>query len=240
MKNQNEIVGRPGDNHTGITLHPELVTEMIQGTSEFGPTTSGGAEQIAQNRVRVAQKSDPVATMPPSPNLPTERLPLIDKLGARLQFERTGVRLYEALIAKHDAFGSFPGGPSRADLEHIRDEEARHMALAQDLIIRMGGDPTVVTPCANLQSIASRGVGDVLVDPRTTLIECLDAIIVAELTDHENWEMLVAAVALSGEAAGFDGLEAKIREAERTEAEHLVKVRGWLAAAAKLAARAVD
>ena len=37
----------------------------------------------------------------------------LDKLGERLAFERTGVRLYEALISKHEALGSFAGGPDR-------------------------------------------------------------------------------------------------------------------------------
>jgi hypothetical protein len=44
---------------------------------------------------------------------------LLDKLGERLAFERSGTRLYEALVSKHDAFGSFSGGPSREDLEHV-------------------------------------------------------------------------------------------------------------------------
>jgi hypothetical protein len=129
------------------------------------------------------------------------------------------------LISKLDAYGTFSGGPSRGDLTHIRNEEHEHMQLAQLLIVRIGGDPTVVTPCANLQAVASRGVGDVLMDPRTTLLECLDSILVAELTDHESWE------ALAGLAASVaPDLEAELREAEQTEAEHLQKVRAWIAA----------
>jgi rubrerythrin len=221
-------VTRPGENHTGITLNPEMAKEMVQGTVEFGPTSSGGPDLIAQNRIRVAKQSESAATMPPT-KLSVERLPLLDKLGARLAFERMGVRLYEALISKLDAYGTYQGGPSRDDLQHIRDEEHRHMKLAEELIKTLGGDPTVVTPCANLQATASRGIGDVLVDPRTNLVECLDAIMVAELADHESWEMLSSVAALSG----IDGLEPRIREAEQTEAEHMQKVRGWLAAAGK-------
>jgi rubrerythrin len=229
-------ITRPGDNHTGINLNPQLAVEMIEGTREFGPTSSGGAELLAENRIRVARMSEAAATMPPSPDIPVERLPLLDKLGARLQFERTGVRLYDALISKLDAYGSFRGGPSRGDLEHIRDEEHRHLALAQQTILHLGGDPTVVTPCANIQAVASRGVMDIVVDPRTNLIECLDAVIVAELADHESWEQLASTISMIGDKQ----LEAKIVEAERTEAEHLVKVRGWMAAAAKLVTKQGD
>jgi hypothetical protein len=236
MDSQTAHITRPGDNHTGITLHPELVAEMIEGTSEFGPTSRGGAEALAMVRVRAARGSVPAATMPPAKDVPVERLPLLDKLGARLAFERIGTRLYEALISKHDAFGSFHGGPSRADLEHIRDEEHRHLVAAQGLIVRFGGDPTVVTPCANLQVAATQGIGQVVVDPRTTLIECLDAILVAELTDHESWDQLVRAVAPFGDKQA----EAQIREAERIETEHLTKVRSWLAAAAALVTKQAD
>jgi rubrerythrin len=236
MESQIAHIIRPGDNRTGITQHPDLVAEMIEGTAEFGPTSRGGVEALAANRIRVAKESAPAATMPPAKDVPLERLPILDKLGARLAFERTGTRLYQALISKLDAYGTFRGGPSRADLEHIRDEEQRHLALAQDLIVRLGGDPTVVTPCANLQLVASHGIGQVLVDPRTTLIEGLDAIIVAELTDHESWELLARSVAPLGDKQ----IEAQIREAERVEAEHLTKVRSWLAAAAALVTKPAD
>jgi rubrerythrin len=229
-------VTRPGDNHTGIALHPEFAQSMVEGTQEFGPTSGGGAELLVEQRDRVARISEPVATMPPISEVAAARLPLLDKLGARLQFERTGVRLYEALIGKLDTFGPFRDGPTREDLEHIRDEEHQHLALAQRLIVELGGDPTVVTPCANLQAVASRGVCDVLVDPRTTLIECLDAIIVAELTDHESWEQLAAAAELAGE----DALARSVRQAEQTEAEHMTKVRRWIAAAAGQISKQVD
>jgi hypothetical protein len=226
MKASNTM--RPGDNHTGIALHPEMTKEMLEGTAEFGPTSRGGPDLIAANRVRVAKESHPAATMPPV-EAPAEDLALLDKLGARLAFERMGVRLYDALISKYDAYGTYTGGPSRDDLAHIRDEEHRHMQLVEQMILAMGGDPTTITPCANLQATASRGIGDVLVDPRTNLVECLDAMMVAELADHESWEML-ASVAQLAKRADF---EPKIREAEQTEAEHMVKVRGWLAAATK-------
>ncbi|MBA3456836.1 MAG: ferritin-like domain-containing protein [Deltaproteobacteria bacterium] len=236
MKPQLPNVTRPGSNHTGIALHPDFAADMLQGTEEFGPTTRGGADQLAENRIRVAQISQPAGTMPPTLDVPIENLPLLDKLGARLQFERTGVRLYQALISKLDAYGTFPGGPSRADLEQIRDEEHRHLLLVQDIIEELEGDPTVVTPCANLQAVASRGLCDVLVDPRTNLIECLEAIMVAELADHESWELL----ATTAELMGKSDLGPRLREGERTEAEHLVKVRNWLVVASQLATKAVD
>jgi hypothetical protein len=232
VKPQFTNITRPGDNHTGIALHPEAALEMVEATSEFGPTSSGGPELIAANRVRTSRVSEPAATMPSVPQVAIDLLPLLDRLGARLAFERQGVRLYEALLSKYDAFGGFRGGPTREDLEQIRAEELRHLGLAHNAILRLGGDPTAVTPSANVQTVAARGVGDVLVDPRTTLVECLEAIVIGELADHESWEQLVPLVA----ALGNKDLEARVRAAERTEAEHLTKVRAWLAAAGKIAA----
>ncbi len=36
-----------------------------------------------------------------------------------------------------------------------------------------------------------QGLPAVLTDPRTNLIQCLDALLVAELTDNAGWEMLI-------------------------------------------------
>jgi hypothetical protein len=55
---------------------------------------------------------------------------LIDRLGARLAFERSGVRLYEALLSKLDASGIFDGGPSREDIERIVQDRVRVRALS--------------------------------------------------------------------------------------------------------------
>jgi rubrerythrin len=151
---------------------------------------------------------------------------LMDKLGERLAFERAGARLYEALLSKFDAYGSFPGGPTRDDIAHILDEEMRHFTMLAELIQTMGGDPTELTPSANVQLVASQGVGQVLVDPRTNLIQSLEAIAMAELTDNECWETLAGLARLAGQ----EDLAERCEDALLTEEEHLEKVRTWLAA----------
>jgi hypothetical protein len=115
----------------------------------------------------------------------------LDKLGERLAFERAGTRLYDALLSKYDAYGSFTAGPSRDDLEHVREEEYRHCTLLQAAIAQLGGDPTTVTPSANLQATAAHGVQQVVVDPRTTLLQSLEAALIAELTDNACWKALI-------------------------------------------------
>ena len=227
MKPQLETSIKPGTNHTGLAVHPDQLDAMIHGAREFPPTQSGGPAEIAEVRVRYARAGEPHATMPVASSVAADRLPLLDRLGARLQFERTGTRLYDALISKLDAYGGFEGGPSRQQLLEIREQELGHALLVQDMIRSLGGDPTVVTPSANLQATASRGIGDVLVDPRTSFVDCLETILIAELADQDSW----AALARTAEPLGNAELTSKINQAQETELEHLAKLRGWLEAA---------
>ena len=220
-----------GHNRTGLGNAPDR-HGMLDVPEELGPTSRGSIDQIAAVRNRYARSGGPPGTMPETPHIGLELVPLLDQLGARLQFERTGVRLYDALIAKRDAYGGFPGGPNRDDLEHIRAEELSHMRMLDALITEIGGDSTVVTPCANREAIASRGIGDVLMDPRTSLLDGLESIVVAELADNEQWVGLIE----SARELDREDLARAFLSAHRTEEEHLAKVRAWISAG-RVAAR---
>lgn len=226
MKSQLETSTTSGTNHTGLAPHGDVLAQMLEGASEFPPTSSGGPAGIAELRVAHARTGEPHATMPGGTVAPA-RLPLLDRLGARMQFERTATRLYDALISKLDAYGGFDGGPSRQDLLELREQELGHALLVQDLIGALGGDPTAVTPGASLASTASQGIACVLLDPRTSLVDCLEAMLIVELTDQDSWGML----ARTAEPLGDAGMIEQIRRAQQTELEHLAKLRGWLDAA---------
>jgi rubrerythrin len=225
-------------NVTGMAAAPQHSAEMLAGLEEFPPNSEGSAEDLAQVRIAYAQAAEPLGSVPPPADVSGKGtsaanaakgegpLLLMDKLGERLAFERTGTRLYEALVSKHEAFGSFPGGPSRDDLEHIRQEEFQHYTLLQSVITQLGGDPTAVTPSADLHATATHGIQMVLVDPRTTLLQSLEAILLAELADHACWETLVELA----QEAGEDALVEPFKQAHATEQEHLQKVQAWLGA----------
>ena len=120
-----------GTNLTGITSASQRSQEMLAGMEEFPPTSQGSAQDIAQVRIAYAQEAEPLGSVPQPSGIQnkvrtaakavTGAKPtlLMDKLGERLAFERTSTRLYEALVSKCDACGSFEGGPSQADLEHV-------------------------------------------------------------------------------------------------------------------------
>jgi len=141
-----------------------------------------------------------------------------------MAFERTGTRLYEALLTKFDVHGSWEGGPARRELEHFCGEEAQHFELLRKTIASLGADPTTVTPSADVAAVAGMGLGQVLTDPRTNLAQGLQAILLAELADHDGWEMLIRL----SEGIGQKDLATQFRKALQEEDEHLSSVRRWL------------
>jgi bacterioferritin (cytochrome b1) len=149
---------------------------------------------------------------------------LLDKLSERLAFERMGTRLYDALINKCEVLGESSPGPTLAALRRIRDEEAQHFLLLNRAVAALGGDPTVQSPCADVAAVASLGLLQVLTDPRTSVPQCLQAILTAELTDNDGWRMLIDLASTLGHAE----LAADFEKALENEEEHLVSVRDWL------------
>jgi len=226
-----------GENRTGIATADGLADEMVAATREFLPSSPGDAQAVAAVRVAYAEAGDTFGEAPPPAAMldkarsavaalaggqPTL---LLDKLGERLAFEHAGARLYEALLSKHQAYGSFTGGPSADDLMHILEEEYEHADVLQAAIVTLGGDPTAVTPSANLAVNISAGLPQVLADPRTNLLQSLEAILVAELSDNECWTTLEE-LARRG---GHEELASDCGEALENEREHLSKVRAWIA-----------
>jgi rubrerythrin len=230
-----------GRNRTGIATSPKLTQEMVAGAEEFAPTPQADDSIIARVRQEYARDAEPLGSVPPPVTLtgaaktavrgvkgarPTQ---FVDKLGERLAFERTGVRLYSALISKFDAFGSFDGGPTREALVEIMNQEYQHFELLAGAVTRLGGDPTVVTPSADLHATMTAGVMAVMVDPRTTFAQCLEAALLAELADNAAWEVLSELAEQNGE----DELAAAFESARAQEAVHLDNVQSWLAMAQK-------
>ena len=230
-----------GHNVTGTSTNASHAKAMQKGMEKFPPTSTGTTEGAGKVRILYAKDGMPVGSIP-KPAETTKKVKaalgagpppaLMDKLGERLGFERMGTRLYEAVLSKHEAYGSFDGGPSRAELLEILNEEHRHFMMLNEVIAGLGGDPTALTPSANLAAVASQGVAQVITDARTTLLQSLEAILIAELVDRDGWFLLSGAA----RAAGMDDLAVRCEEAEKTEETHLAKVRTWVAAGQQAAA----
>jgi hypothetical protein len=237
MQNEVEI----GQNRTGTAMSPRLTAEMVAGTGEFVPQSASVSDRqaIAVVRATYAREASQVGSLPPPVTLGgmasaavqgvrgTRPAQFLDKLGERLAFERTGTRLYEAVIAKLDVADPHPGGPTHSDLELIRNAEHRHFAMLRDALLQLGADPTAMTPCADLVAVAGLGWVQAITDPRTTLNQCLDILLIAELADQGGWELLIALA----EQLELDDLAHQFQAALVEEGQHVLRVRGWVTAA---------
>jgi hypothetical protein len=229
-----------GMNRTGMITSPLMGPEMAEGAAAAAPSSPGGPEQLMLRRAEYISEGFTVGSPPPPPvslagvvegaaqlvGTTTGTGTLADKLSERLAFERTGTRLYEALINKCEALGESGPGPTLAGLREIRDEELRHFHLVRAAVTSLGGDPTVMSPCADVAAVTSLGVLQVVTDPRTTLAQCLQAVLTAELTDNAGWELLVGLT----RAAGHEEMAEEFQVALENEARHVESVRGWLSA----------
>ncbi|HLT25271.1 MAG TPA: ferritin-like domain-containing protein [Zeimonas sp.] len=221
-----------GMNRTGAQASPIDVGKLAKFAQDQPATQSD--ETIADLRAMALAESDGVGSVPMPTTLTgaaqtvvgklTGGQPtlLVDKLGERLAFERTGTRLYEAALMKFEQLD--PAAPMLADLRRIRDQEAKHFALLSSALERIGADPTAQTPGADVAGVMSAGLMQAITDPRTNVGQCLDALLVAELADNASWELLVKLTRQSG----YDELAAQFEKAAREEAEHLAIVRQML------------
>jgi rubrerythrin len=220
-------------NRTGMQLSPGDVRLLVELDDEVEPIEDGAA--VAILRESYIADADALGSIPaPGASRAGRRRAagereqvLIDRLGERMAFERTGVRLYQALQAKCDATLALddPGipVPPRTQVQRIAAEEAQHYQMVAAAIASLGGDPTAQTPAANLAGIETAGLLQVLSDPRTTLTQSLHAILSAELIDNAGWELLMTLA----EACAQGELVRSVETALLQEAEHLRLVQEW-------------
>jgi len=225
-----------GFNRTGIAASPADSKRLVEGAVQGVPSAALSADAIIRVRSEIAREAEPIGTMPPPASIKgavktvVEALKgekatvLIDQMAERLAFERTGTRLYEALMVKLAGADPRPGGPTAAELTQIRDDELAHFQLLKGAIETLGGDPTAVTPSADVVAVASRGWVQVLTDPRTTLNEGLKIILAAELTDNDGWRTLIDLASRMDQ----DDLAEQFQVAAQEEDEHLALVREWV------------
>jgi rubrerythrin len=223
-----------GRNRTGLQTSPQLSKAM---NDVVQPVSAETADASPLNEVRLLyiQDADPLGSIPPPATvkgavktaaklLKGERPQVfLDKLAERLAYERSGTRLYDAVIAKFTAHGAELQSASLQEVIEIRNEEASHAALIRTCIEQLGADPTAQTPSADLVGVATAGFLQAAADPRTTLAQTLQVALAAELVDVASWEMLIS----MAERNGQDGMAERFRKALERENEHLARVRSW-------------
>lgn len=224
-----------GHNQTGAQMSPKDSEAQVKATQEVRPDVPGGPEKLALVRTEEAARAEPIGTVPVpgsakgmlktavnklvgvSPEV------LIDKLGERLAFERGGVRLYDALLAKAQAIDTLDKSMLQT-LRHFREEEAEHLELVKAAIEKLGADPTAMTPCADVVGCINMGVMETITDPRTNLAQSLNALLTAELTDNAGWELLIDLANASGQS----DIAESFGKALSQEQVHMQTVKEWL------------
>lgn len=226
-----------GMNRTGIDSSPLDSKEMIRDAELYSPKAAADGHMMDSIERRYIEESEHLGSVPIPATVRgtlkaalkkmTGRNPemLINKLGERLAYERSGVRLYDNFIVKSETLAAIEGtSPVRMDeLRKIRDEEAAHFHLLEGALEAMGADPTAQTPDADVSGVAASGIQKVLSDPRTTLSQCLEMLLALELVDNAAWELLIKLA----DDMGLEDMANRFRQALEQEEEHLRRVRSW-------------
>jgi rubrerythrin len=224
-----------GMNRTGAQMSPLDTQKQIEATELFPADVPADSMQLFEERQQAIVDADAVGSIPipgSAKGMVKSALDklrghnpevLMDKLGERLAFERTGVRLYDAMIAK----ASSATGGSLAlteSLRQIQSEEHEHMEMVRRAIETLGADPTSMTPCADVAGVKALGVMQVLTDPRTTVSQCLNAILTIELEDNDAWGLLIDLT----RQAGHPLIAKEFQHALEQEEKHLSMVRSYV------------
>ncbi len=209
-----------GMNKTGKDMSPVDSRRLIDYAEQLQADPPENTNALASIRGSFAAEASNLGTVPggKKPEL------LVDKLGERLAFERTGVRLYEALIAKLKGLADQVDPAILRSVARFRDEEGKHFQLLRKIMEDLGADPTAQTPAADATAIISSGALQLIADPRSNLAQCLNALLTVELNDNAAWDLLIQLARASGQNEAAEAFAEALREEE----QHLAMVREWL------------
>jgi bacterioferritin (cytochrome b1) len=155
---------------------------------------------------------------------------VLDLLTARCVYEREGVQLYDAAIAKIERHGE-PRYHAILDyLRHIRREEKEHEEWLEEQIRALGGDPHADTALARLEHEESSGVKNILVDGHNQVSHILHALLAAELADNAGWDLLVKLASDTGDREALKQFSKRLAQ----EARHLLFMREAVHTAAQI------
>jgi ferritin-like protein len=232
MAQQTEHMGM---NKTGVQMSPLATRAMLDDDKIITRVSPGDETQLAQLRESYIAESDGVGSIPPPGtmkgmvsmglNMLKGDKPqiLLDKMAERLAMERTATRLYDSLLIKLGGLADGNLSISVEQVASIRGDEARHAVLMKEAIESMGGDPTVMTPCADLAGVEAMGLVQILNDPRTSLAQSLHAILTAELSDGVGWETLIALADEHEQTAMVESFS----DALQQERKHQAMIQDW-------------
>lgn len=146
---------------------------------------------------------------------------VIDFLTERLVFERNGVKLYDAILAKMEASGDENIARMLDQMREHRDQEKEHEEWLEEQIRTLGGDVNASSDMADLVTRESKGIEDVILDGDNDISHLFHALLTAELADNAGWDLLVSLADEASDHAAKRQFKKRLHEEE----DHLIFVR---------------
>jgi bacterioferritin (cytochrome b1) len=150
---------------------------------------------------------------------------LLDLLNERLKFERTGVKLYDMVLAKLNLCKDQTFTPMIGQIKTVREQEKEHEEWLEDCIRGLGGTAHEETELSELVERESKGVMDVVATD-DEIPHLFHALLTAELVDNNGWKLLLTIA----DEADDDEARREFRKRAREEEEHLIFIRSVVAA----------
>jgi len=143
-----------------------------------------------------------------------------------LEHERGGVKVYET------ALKCVQNEDLKEEFEGYRQETERHVEILRDVFAQMQLDPEEQSPGRKIvhelgQSLVRAMETALREDPEAAQCVACECVVLAETTDHGNWE-LIGEVAKHLDGAEGKALKEAYAEVEEQEDEHLYHSKGWL------------
>lgn len=146
-----------------------------------------------------------------------------DLLSACLAHERCGLHLYRSVQQRTEY------DDLRTQYAHFGEETAEHIRLLEEFVAAGGGDPMYVSPAARATEKAGAGLVESTfllggsIDPVTAELAMLEAVMLAEAKDHQNWELLATLAQQMADSPAQQLLETMSAQVLAQEEEHY----GW-------------
>ncbi len=136
------------------------------------------------------------------------------KIFDHLIFERTCVRVYEAVLSKCEMHeGSLPCD----DLQKYQREEFNHFLMLKKCLEALGIESSTFQLGAEGLSDSTEDLLKAAMDPRLSLVDSIEALKQAECADRNSWILLTDLAA----DAGHLEMAEKFRQARHEEEQHV-------------------
>lgn len=152
-----------------------------------------------------------------------------------LEFKQTCIACFQedsawfsAVLFVSPHFHRSPAAGSRCRflddlLWRFRNKELQHFKLAAEAMHSIGADPTAQSPCADADGLTGTGLIQVFTDPRTSITQCLEALLIGQLTDNAARQPLIE----FAEKMGMDEMAQSFGVPLLQEEIHLAHVASW-------------